>query len=258
MPVPKLTPSPGSARPPDCSGPASGGQVFAKVFTQIFDSSIVEKPEVRFTFTDLLTLCDPDGVVDMTHEAIARRTNRPLQVIRDTIAELEGPDPRSRTKDFAGARIKRLDSHRDWGWLIINYRNFRKIASEEQRREKTLARVHKHRKSKELRSVTLCNAGNVMQKKREMKKKMEYPTGSDAAFIKLFEEWMEVRKGIGKKPKDWDMMFQTQLAWIAKQPRADWPEILAQSIRNGWQGLFPAKQKGMPASGKSPQNHFAL
>src|SRR5438105_14684328 len=111
--------------------------MFAKVFKQIYDSSIVERPDLRFTFMDMLVLSDRNGVVDMTHEAIARRTNRPIKVIRRTITELEGIDPKSRTHEFDGARIKRLDDHRDWGWLIVNYDRFRAIANEEQRRAKT-------------------------------------------------------------------------------------------------------------------------
>src|SRR5438552_8403678 len=115
--------------------------MFAKVFQQIYDSSIVERPDLRFTFMDMLVLADQNGVVDMTHEAIARRTNRPIEIIRETITELEQPDPLSRTPTCNGARIKRLDKHRDWGWLIVNYADFRKIASEEQRRERTRTRV---------------------------------------------------------------------------------------------------------------------
>ncbi|MDE2105438.1 MAG: hypothetical protein KGL39_49885, partial [Patescibacteria group bacterium] len=98
--------------------------MFAKIFNQIFDSSIVEDPELRFTFMDLLVLADINGVVDMTHEAIARRTNRPISVIRKTILKLEAPDARSRTPDSDGRRLSRLDDHRDWGWLIINYARF--------------------------------------------------------------------------------------------------------------------------------------
>jgi hypothetical protein len=94
---------------------------------------------------DLLVLADPDGVVDMTHEAIARRTNRPLEIIRATIAELEAPDPQSRTPDEDGARLKRLDTHRNWGWCIINFDRFHKLASEEARRAKTRERVTKYR-----------------------------------------------------------------------------------------------------------------
>jgi hypothetical protein len=125
--------------------------VYAKIFSQIYDSSIVENPELRFTFMDLLVLADPDGVVDMTHEAISRRTNRPIEIIRSTIQELESPDPRSRTKDDQGRRLRRLDDHRDWGWVIINYDRFRDIATEAQRREKTKERVRKHREK------TRCN-----------------------------------------------------------------------------------------------------
>lgn len=120
---------------------------------------------------DFLVLSDQNGVVDMTPEAIARRTNRPLDIILSTISELERPDERSRTPDFRGARIKRLDEHRDWGWMIVNYEQFRKIASSEQKREKTLARVHKHRGIKRCNAVKraatpkdLCNA---KQKQKE-------------------------------------------------------------------------------------------
>ena len=109
--------------------------MFAKVFSQIYDSSIVENPEVRFTFMDLLVLADQTGVVDMTPEAIARRTNRPIGIIRETISVLESPDPRSRTPDRQGARLRRIDAHRDWGWVIVNYEKFREIASEQERRQ---------------------------------------------------------------------------------------------------------------------------
>ena len=145
--------------------------MFAKIFSQIYDSSIVENPETRFTFMDFLVLADINGVVDMTHEAISRRTNRPIEIIRATIAELEGADTRSRTPDNEGRRIVRLDDHRDWGWMIVNYERFRKTASEEQRREKTLARVHKYRGKENCNApVTHLNAGNAMQKQKQKQK----------------------------------------------------------------------------------------
>jgi hypothetical protein len=125
--------------------------MFAKIFNQIFDSSIVDEPQTRFTFMDLLILADKNGVVDMTHESIARRTNRPIDVIRQTIEKLEGPDPKSRTPDEAGARIYRLDQHRDWGWGIVNYDYYRNLASQDQRREKTKLRVQRFRSKKSSR-----------------------------------------------------------------------------------------------------------
>jgi len=80
----------------------------------------------------------------------------PSKLYAKTINELEQPDPLSRTPTCNGARIKRLDKHRDWGWLIVNYSDFRKIASEEHAerglaRELKIPQPHKPR----VRSVTL-------------------------------------------------------------------------------------------------------
>ncbi len=145
--------------------------MFAKIFTQIFDSSIAENWQTRLVFEDLLKLADINGVVDMTPEAIHRRTNVPLEMVKSGISELEKPDARSRNPDHGGARIVRLDDHRDWGWLIVNYGHYRGIASEEQRREKTVLRVQRHRE-KLKRSVTPGNAGNAMQRDMQTQTEM--------------------------------------------------------------------------------------
>lgn len=161
--------------------------MYAKIFTQILDSSIAEDYRTRHVFEDLLKLCDINGVVDMTQEAIARRTNVPLEIIVRGIADLEKPDPRSRNSDHQGRRIIRLNECRDWGWSITNYDLYRQIASEEQRREKTKARVQRLRQSRQqpnlpnagsvnapvtpcnapAESVTPCNASNAMQREME-------------------------------------------------------------------------------------------
>ena len=52
-----------------------------------------------------LKLCDCNGVVDMTAEAIARRTNVPLEIIKEEIAILEAPDPASRNPAHDGRII---------------------------------------------------------------------------------------------------------------------------------------------------------
>lgn len=119
--------------------------MFAKIFEQIFDSSIAEDWQIRHVFEDLLKLCDRDGIVDRTPEAIARRTNVPLEVVARALAVLEQPDPHSRNPGNDGRRIVRLDAHRNWGWRIVNYEHYRQIASDEQRRTKNLGAVHRYR-----------------------------------------------------------------------------------------------------------------
>ena len=101
--------------------------MFAKIFTQIFDSSIAENCRTRHVFEDLLKLADVSGVVDMTPEAIARRTNVPIDEIRSALTELSKPDIRSRSHEEDGRRIVLIDSHRDWGWKITNYQHYREI-----------------------------------------------------------------------------------------------------------------------------------
>ncbi len=109
--------------------------MYAKIFTQIFDSSIAENYVARHVFEDLLKLADKTGVVDMTAEAICRRTNAPnLKIIKDALTYLSRPDKASRSKTDDGRRIRLIDSRRDWGWLIINYEHYRAIQDEEARR----------------------------------------------------------------------------------------------------------------------------
>lgn len=70
---------------------------------------------------------------------------------------------------------------------------------------------------------------------------LRYPADAGDDFKGLFTKWIDFRKGLGKKPKDWQAAFQEQLDWIGKQPKGDWNEIISQSIRNIWQGLFALK-----------------
>lgn len=119
--------------------------MFAKVFGQIFDSSIAEDYNCRRMFMDLLVLADSEGIVDMTPEAIARRANLPLEQVVKYIGELSKPDPLSRTKSEEGRRIVLIDPDREWGWRIVNYRHYRHIRDEEARRNYFREKQREHR-----------------------------------------------------------------------------------------------------------------
>jgi hypothetical protein len=82
----------------------------------------------------MLILADKNGIVDMTPQAIHRRTNIPLEMILESLPKLEGPDKHSRTPDKDGRRIERLDTHREWGWRIINFEKYRESATVEMTR----------------------------------------------------------------------------------------------------------------------------
>lgn len=150
--------------------------MFAKIFGQIFDSSIAEDYKVRHVFEDLLKLADQDGVVDMTVEAVARRTNVPLEEVRHGIEELMKPDPISRSKEYGGRRLILIDPERNWGWEIVNYKKYRDIQNEESRRaafrdakrkerEKKKEQEAKKQAKKKIPKATFPS--DVMQKEHE-------------------------------------------------------------------------------------------
>ncbi|MEO5802569.1 MAG: hypothetical protein ABIR24_03500 [Verrucomicrobiota bacterium] len=122
--------------------------MFAKVFQQILDSSVATDYLVRLVFEDFLKLSDSDGIVDITPDAISRRTNVPLEIVLSGISELEGPDKTSRTPDNEGRRIIRLDAHRDWGWRIVNFHKYRQSATKEMLRMSEAERKSEWRRRK--------------------------------------------------------------------------------------------------------------
>ena len=126
---------------------------FGKIMTKIYDSSICENWKTMVVFQQLIILSDEFGVLDMTPEAIARRTNIPLAMITEAICELSKPDKRSKSTRLNGRRIVLLDEHRDWGWLVVNKVEYRKSISKEEKRERDRVRQEKLRKSNKNGSV---------------------------------------------------------------------------------------------------------
>ncbi|MEQ2010350.1 MAG: hypothetical protein ABMA26_26490, partial [Limisphaerales bacterium] len=70
-------------------------------------------------------------------------------------------------------------------------------------------------------------------------------------FLGKWGDWMKHRRGL-RKVKEWRALFQEQLDWLARFDESTATEILATSIRNGWQGLFPLNGK---AKEKRNGNH---
>lgn len=100
---------------------------------------------------DFLVLADSDGVVDMTLEAISRRTNVPLDKVTEAVAAFCAPDPRSNTPDEEGRRLLPIDQQKPWGWQIVNYHHYRAIRDEEARREYHREYRRKEREAKRAR-----------------------------------------------------------------------------------------------------------
>ncbi len=125
--------------------------MYAKVFSQIYDGTLVTKGpwQALVTFQQLLVLADQDGAVDMTALAISRRTTIPIEIIDIGIAELLKEDPDSRTPDQGGRRIIPLRDGRSWGWLVVNYKHYRALKREEDRRSYHRDYWHKRKETQQ-------------------------------------------------------------------------------------------------------------
>jgi len=178
--------------------------MYAKIFEQIYDSSIAEDYQVRHVFMDLLVLADQTGVVDMTVEAVARRTNVPIEIIRKSLLTLSTPDPDSRSKEEDGRRIVPLDD-RGWGWQIVNFAGYHKIKNESARREymKDYMRKRRAKKATVKQALTPVNPLDANVKHVDVDvdtnvdKDKTNSAVEDTAFDVLWKAWPG-KKGAGK------------------------------------------------------------
>ena len=125
-----------------------GTKLFGKVFQQIYDSSLATNWEDMVVFQQMIVLADEKGIVDMTHDAIARRTNMPIDMIERAITNLEQPDNSSRSLEHEGRRLVRIDEHRDWGWMLPTYPEYSKRITAEQKRQYNRERMREKRAAK--------------------------------------------------------------------------------------------------------------
>lgn len=109
--------------------------MYGKIFETIYDGTLYGQWEALVTFQQLIVLADKNGIVDMTTPALAARTSIPLDIITKGIEVLENSDPYSRTEGSDGRRLDRLDDHRPWGWIIINYQVYRDLQSKLEKSE---------------------------------------------------------------------------------------------------------------------------
>lgn len=141
--------------------------MYGKIFSTIYDGTLYGHWQALVTFQQMIVLCDADGTIDMTPQALAARTGIPLDVIAEGIKFLERPDPDSRSPDAEGCRIERLDSHRTWGWHLVNHTKYKFMADAETIRAQNRERQRIHRENKTQscngasRLVTVGNAGHA-------------------------------------------------------------------------------------------------
>lgn len=102
---------------------------YTPAFASLYTGTLYGKWPTAPVWASLLPLVDSRGQIEMTHEAIAGMTGWPIDLLRQGIAELEKPDPGSRSGAEEGRRLVRLDPARAWGWRVVNVQKYRDRAS---------------------------------------------------------------------------------------------------------------------------------
>lgn len=109
--------------------------MYAKLFASLYQGTMRGQSDLLLVFTALLAHADKEGHVDIHPRAIAEAVGVSIDRVRSALDALEAPDPESRSAEEDGRRLIRIDEHRAWGWVIVNYCKYRAIRSEEDRRE---------------------------------------------------------------------------------------------------------------------------
>ncbi len=151
----------------------------------------------------------------------------------DALEKLGAPEEGSRTKEFDGRRLVRVDG----GFIVLNYFKYRDQDYTAALRSKR----YRERKKEEERHAVASTQNGVTTPN------VTSPYASALSVLKegvrgRFEKWIQVRKDMGKKPKNWESMFLEQAEWLQQFSESAQIEIISASIRNNWQGLFPPKQ----------------
>lgn len=122
--------------------------MYAKIFKSLYQGTLRGNSHGILVFTNLLAHADARGEVDLHPRAIAEEVGLSVDQVRAALIELESPDEESRSFEHEGRRLIRLDTHRSWGWLIVNYAKYRAIRSEDDRKEQNRRAQEKFRMKK--------------------------------------------------------------------------------------------------------------
>jgi hypothetical protein len=107
--------------------------MFATIPKQIFWSSVwVNQPmHVRLAWISLLIFADQKGIVYGTVDALALTFGLSPEQMQDALNRFMQPDPNSSTPDADGRRIIQLGPNT---YKIVNYENYRRLASKDHKR----------------------------------------------------------------------------------------------------------------------------
>ena len=115
---------------------------YTKLFQSIVTSSIwTEDDRTRIVWVTLLALADKHGEIQAAIPGLARLAGVTIEDCQKAIDRFMSPDPHSRTSDFEGRRLEKIDG----GWALLNHAKYRRMASDIDRKEQATERKRRQR-----------------------------------------------------------------------------------------------------------------
>lgn len=240
--------------------------MYGKTFTSLWEGSMVGQADAQLVFIFLFCHCDHEGFVEAHPAGIAAKTGIPLDRVENTIDLLESPDPKSRSKEEEGRRIIPLDGDHVSGWKVVNYKYYRDLRRQEDRREYQRQYWHK-RKAGQQKSTysTLLNPTSTptqpystevdVEVEVEAKKKRDTVPAARSRFsppsldeVKTY--CMERRNRVD--PAQWIDHYESNGWKVGRNPMKSWKA----AVRT-WERLdMGGAVKAAPAAQEKPRNLF--
>jgi hypothetical protein len=207
--------------------------VYAKVFHTLWHGSLAGKHVEQNVFIFLLAHADRHGVVDIHPRSIAASCGLDVDRVRVALDYLEGPDPESRSSEHGGARLIRLDQHRDWGWVIVNHSKYMYLKDMDEKRAGDAERARKYRERQKER----CGASRPVTRNHTSSRHTDTDTDTDIAsptvkplstkspFKIPTEEEVAIycsSKGIVLDAAQFVAFYQSKGWKVGNQPMRDW------------------------------------
>jgi hypothetical protein len=105
---------------------------FTKLFSSITDSSIwSEDSDTKVVWVTLLAMADSKGRISAAIPGVSKRSGVNLKKTEEALIKFESPDKYSRSTDFEGRRIAKIDG----GWQLLNYEKYREMRNDSERKE---------------------------------------------------------------------------------------------------------------------------
>jgi len=133
---------------------------YTKLFNEILYSTIwQESDHTRLVWITMLALKDERHQVMASVPGLAKAANVTREQCEEALQKFLSPDPDSRSQDFEGRRIEKVDG----GWWILSGEKFQKRQSIEEKKEHNAEYMRKYRKLKQNNNTVSDNVIGVMK-----------------------------------------------------------------------------------------------